>query len=94
MSGWIASRGAPLRGDIAVPGDKSVSHRAIMLGAIAEGTTRVAGFLERHPEFTVKPIALDGVTHVTPEGYLRLTPYRAGTDGFFAAVLQRASYTP
>ncbi|MFT3896128.1 MAG: 3-phosphoshikimate 1-carboxyvinyltransferase [Thermomonas sp.] len=46
MSGWIASRGAPLRGDIAVPGDKSVSHRAIMLGAIAEGTTRVTGFLE------------------------------------------------
>lgn len=59
-----------------------------------ENEDRVAGFLERHPEFTVKPIALDGVTHVTPEGYLRLTPHRAGTDGFFAAVLQRASYTP
>ena len=37
---------------------------------------------------------LDGVTHVTPEGYLRLTPHRAGTDGFFAAVLERSSYTP
>lgn len=59
-----------------------------------ENEDRVAGFLERHPEFTVKPITLDGVTDVTPEGYLRLTPYRAGTDGFFAAVLQRASYTP
>ncbi|ATC24629.1 RsmB/NOP family class I SAM-dependent RNA methyltransferase [Caulobacter vibrioides] len=59
-----------------------------------ENEDRVAAFLERHPEFTVKPIALDGVTHVTPEGYLRLTPHRAGTDGFFAAVLQRASYTP
>jgi len=59
-----------------------------------ENEDRVAGFLERHPEFTVKPIALDGVTHMTPEGYLRLTPHRAGTDGFFAAVLQRASYTP
>ena len=35
-----------------------------------------------------------GVDHVTPEGYLRLTPYRAGTDGFFAAVLERSSYTP
>ncbi|RRN60646.1 MFS transporter, partial [Caulobacter sp. 602-1] len=45
-------------------------------------------------EFTVKPIALEGVEHVTPEGYLRLTPYRAGTDGFFAAVLERSSYTP
>jgi len=59
-----------------------------------ENEDRVAGFLERHPEFTVKPIALDGVTHVTREGYLRLTPYRAGTDGFFAAVLERSSYTP
>jgi len=61
---------------------------------VDENEDRVAGFLERHPEFTVKPIALDGVTHVTPEGYLRLTPHRAGTDGFFAAVLERSSYTP
>lgn len=59
-----------------------------------ENEDRVAGFLERHPEFTVKPIVLDGVPHVTPEGYLRLSPYRAGTDGFFAAVLERSSYTP
>jgi 16S rRNA (cytosine967-C5)-methyltransferase len=59
-----------------------------------ENEDRVAGFLERHPEFTVKPIALDGVEHVTPEGYLRLTPHRAGTDGFFAAVLERSTYTP
>jgi 3-phosphoshikimate 1-carboxyvinyltransferase len=42
----IASRGTPLRGDIVVPGDKSVSHRAIMLGAIADGVTRIEGFLE------------------------------------------------
>jgi 16S rRNA (cytosine967-C5)-methyltransferase len=59
-----------------------------------ENEDRVAGFLDRHPEFTVKPIALEGVDHVTADGYLRLTPYRAGTDGFFAAVLERASYTP
>jgi 3-phosphoshikimate 1-carboxyvinyltransferase len=31
---------------VRVPGDKSVSHRAVMLGAIAEGTTRIRGFLE------------------------------------------------
>ncbi|MFO0574453.1 MAG: 3-phosphoshikimate 1-carboxyvinyltransferase [Polyangia bacterium] len=37
--------GAPLRGRIAVPGDKSISHRAVLLGALAEGTTRVRGFL-------------------------------------------------
>ncbi len=38
--------GGSLIGDIRVPGDKSISHRAIMLGALAEGTTRVQGFLE------------------------------------------------
>lgn len=43
---WIAARGTPLRGRLRVPGDKSVSHRAIMLGALAEGVTRVTGFLE------------------------------------------------
>jgi 3-phosphoshikimate 1-carboxyvinyltransferase len=43
---WLAARGAPLRGELRVPGDKSVSHRAIMLGAIADGTTCVEGFLE------------------------------------------------
>jgi 3-phosphoshikimate 1-carboxyvinyltransferase len=35
---------AALRGHIAVPGDKSISHRAVMLGAISEGETTVRGF--------------------------------------------------
>ena len=43
---YIATRGAPLSGEVVVPGDKSVSHRAIMLGAVADGTTRIDGFLE------------------------------------------------
>ncbi len=36
----------PLRGTIRVPGDKSISHRAIMLGALAVGETTVTGLLE------------------------------------------------
>lgn len=43
---WIAAPGRPLSGRLRVPGDKSVSHRSVMLGALAEGTTRVTGFLE------------------------------------------------
>ncbi|WP_227395279.1 3-phosphoshikimate 1-carboxyvinyltransferase [Jeotgalibacillus aurantiacus] len=35
-----------LNGEIQVPGDKSISHRSIMFGAIAEGTTTVTGFLK------------------------------------------------
>lgn len=75
------------------PGGRMVYVTCSLLAE--ENEDRVAAFLERHPEFTVKPIALDGVTtHVTPEGYLRLTPHRAGTDGFFAAVLERSTYAP
>jgi len=37
---------APLTGRIAVPGDKSISHRSLMLGALAVGETRVSGLLE------------------------------------------------
>lgn len=43
---WIAAPGRPLDGRLRVPGDKSISHRALMLGALAEGTTRITGFLE------------------------------------------------
>lgn len=39
-------RSAPLRGELAVPGDKSISHRAVMLGALAKGTTSVTNFLK------------------------------------------------
>ncbi|MFN3515697.1 MAG: 3-phosphoshikimate 1-carboxyvinyltransferase [Novosphingobium sp.] len=37
---------SPLKGTIRVPGDKSISHRSIMLGALAVGETRITGLLE------------------------------------------------
>jgi 3-phosphoshikimate 1-carboxyvinyltransferase len=43
---FVVNPGGNLQGVFRVPGDKSISHRAIMLGAIAEGLTRVNGFLE------------------------------------------------
>ena len=39
-------RAATLKGVIRVPGDKSISHRALMFGALATGTTRISGLLE------------------------------------------------
>jgi len=45
-SAWIATPGAGVGGEMTVPGDKSISHRALMLGGIAEGVTEVSGFLE------------------------------------------------
>lgn len=43
---YIVHPGGTIQGEIRVPGDKSISHRSIMLGSLAEGTTNVTGFLE------------------------------------------------
>ncbi|MCR1839167.1 3-phosphoshikimate 1-carboxyvinyltransferase [Murimonas intestini] len=37
---------SPLKGTVSIPGDKSISHRAVMFGALAEGTTEVTNFLQ------------------------------------------------
>lgn len=42
---WCWEPASRIRGNILIPGDKSVSHRALMLGAIAEGDSRIHGFL-------------------------------------------------
>ncbi|MEJ8544851.1 3-phosphoshikimate 1-carboxyvinyltransferase [Brevibacillus borstelensis] len=38
-------RASQIKGTVRVPGDKSISHRAVMFGALAEGTTNIEGFL-------------------------------------------------
>ena len=42
----ISHRSPALRGDITIPGDKSISHRSIMFGALSVGTTHITGLLE------------------------------------------------
>ncbi|WP_370552082.1 3-phosphoshikimate 1-carboxyvinyltransferase [Geobacter sp. SVR] len=52
-----------VRGEICVPGDKSISHRSIMLGAIANGVTTVQGFLRGEDNMaTMKAFRAMGVT--------------------------------
>jgi len=46
MSSFLTSKCRPLKGSIKIPGDKSISHRSIMLGSIATGITNVSGFLQ------------------------------------------------
>ncbi|NUS67096.1 MAG: 3-phosphoshikimate 1-carboxyvinyltransferase, partial [Ensifer adhaerens] len=41
-----ARKSADLRGSIRIPGDKSISHRALMLGGLASGETRITGLLQ------------------------------------------------
>src|SRR5580700_8469344 len=42
---YLARPARRIQGSLRVPGDKSISHRALMLGAIAEGCTQISGFL-------------------------------------------------
>ena len=61
--------GGALRGDLRVPGDKSISHRAIMLGSIAKGITEVEGFLEGEDALaTMNAFRAMGVKIEGPEG--------------------------
>ncbi len=85
MTDWIASRGGPLRGTIDVPGDKSVSHRAIMLAAIADGVSRIEGFLEGEDTRATATIFQQlGVRIDTPQEGVR-TVHGVGIDGLKAS---------
>ena len=58
-----ATPGGPLSGEAAIPGDKSCSHRAIILGAMAEGETRITGLLESDDVLaTIQAIREFGIT--------------------------------
>ncbi len=46
VSPLAARRSGPLRGRVRVPGDKSISHRALILGALTVGKTQISGLLE------------------------------------------------
>lgn len=46
MTNWQTRPAAIINGTIKVPGDKSISHRSIMFGALAEGRTEISGFLQ------------------------------------------------
>lgn len=65
---FVVYPGGSLNGDLRVPGDKSISHRAIMLGSLAEGTTQVSGFLEGEDSLaTLKAFRALGVEINGPE---------------------------
>ena len=65
---FIVQPGGMLRGKIRIPGDKSISHRAIIFGAIAEGLTIITGFLEGEDALaTLNAFRLMGVNIDGPE---------------------------
>lgn len=76
-----AVAGGPLRGRLTPPGDKSISHRAIILGALAEGTTTVHHLLEGEDVLrTIAAFQAMGITvDATPDGLYHIQG--AGLDG-------------
>ncbi len=77
-----ARRGAPLQGRVRVPGDKSISHRALILGALTVGESTVGGLLEGedvlHTAAAMR--ALGARLARTPEGIWRI--HGVGVGGF------------
>lgn len=76
--------GGALQGEIRVPGDKSISHRSIMLGALASGITKVDGFLEGEDSLaTLNAFRAMGVRIDGPAGG-ELRVHGVGLDGLSA----------
>ena len=81
MSDLIIQASRGLTGDMALPGDKSISHRAVMLSAIAEGETTITGFLTGEDTLnTAKAIQKMGI-QVEGLGTDRLMVRGKGLDG-------------
>ena len=78
----LAARG-PLRGRVRVPGDKSISHRALLFGAIAEGLTTIEGLLPAEdPLSTAACLRAMGVTVSPIVAGEPVTVQGVGLDGF------------
>jgi len=68
VSDWTSSPAGPLSGELRIPGDKSISHRAIMFASLAEGTSHVSGFLEgEDTRATARAFAQMGVRIEAPQ---------------------------
>ena len=78
----IASKSGPLRGTALVPGDKSISHRALIFGAMAVGETRITGLLEGQDVLdTARAMRAFGAT-VTQHGPGAWSVNGVGVGGF------------
>lgn len=78
---FVGRAGGAVRGQVRVPGDKSISHRAIMLGSLASGATVVEGVLESEDALaTVQAFRDMGVVIEGPQQG-RLTIHGVGLDG-------------
>jgi 3-phosphoshikimate 1-carboxyvinyltransferase len=73
--------GGRLTGSLRVPGDKSISHRSIMLGALADGETRVTGFLEGADAISTMNVFRSLGVRIDGPVDGRVTVHGVGVDG-------------
>jgi 3-phosphoshikimate 1-carboxyvinyltransferase len=78
---FVAQPGGSVSGQIRVPGDKSISHRSIMLGSLAEGTTEVEGFLESEDALATLQAFRDMGVVIEGPHHGRLTIHGVGLNG-------------
>lgn len=81
---WQAQPGTPLRGRIRVAGDKSISHRAMMLGALADGVSQVSGFLEGEDTLATAAAFRAMGVRIDEDGPGRKIVHGVGIDGLKA----------
>ena len=82
LSSLTARRAGPLNGRVRVPGDKSISHRALIFGALAVGETRISGLLEGEDVLnTAKAVAALGA-QVERRGAGEWRVHGVGVGGF------------
>ena len=81
---FIASPGGSVRGVARVPGDKSISHRSIMLGSLAEGVTEVEGFLEGEDSLATLQAFRDMGVVIEGPHHGRVTIHGVGLHGLKA----------
>lgn len=77
-----AAKSAPLRGVAEVPGDKSISHRSLILGALSVGETRVRGLLEGEDVLATAEAMRAFGAEVTRQGDGEWIIHGVGTGGF------------
>ena len=82
---FVVKPGGRLTGEIRVPGDKSISHRSIMFGAIATGVTHVSGFLQGEDSLnTLRAFRAMGVDIEGPDANGKVVIHGVGMHGLKA----------
>lgn len=81
---WVVSSGRALSGEFDIPGDKSVSHRAIMFASLADGVSSIDGFLEGEDTRATEAIFRAMGVRIDAPAPTRRVVHGAGIDGLEA----------